>query len=173
MELGEVINFKRGYDLPKNKRLKGAIPIVASNGIIDYHNEVKVRGPGVITGRSGTLGVVTYSKDDYWPLNTALYVENFKGNSVEFIYYFLKTINFSNFNVGSGVAMLNRNHIHRLKVKIPPLEEQKRIASILKTLDDKIEINNQIKITLEEMSQLIYRKWFVEFNFPNKLGKPL
>ena len=165
-ELGDVINLKRGYDLPKRKRIEEDVPIVASSGINGYHNEAKVKGPGVATGRSGTLGVITYCKEDYWPLNTALYVQNFKDNNVEFIYYFLKTMNFQNYNAGSGVPTLNRNHVHNLKVKVPPLQEQEKIATILKSLDDKIEINNQMNQTLEEMAQAIFKEWFVEFNFP-------
>lgn len=170
--LGDVINLKRGYDLPKKKRVFGEYPIVASNGVTDYHNEYKVEGPGVATGRSGTLGNITYSKKNYWPLNTALYVQDFKGNNIEFIYYFLKTMNFQNYNAGSGVPTLNRNHVHSLNVKIPPLHEQKKIASILKSLDDKIEVNNQMNQTLEEMAQNIFKEWFVEFNFPNEDGVP-
>lgn len=63
-ELGEFIELKRGYDLPKNSRIKGTVPIISSSGLTDYHNEAMVKGPGVITGRYGTIGEVFYIEDD-------------------------------------------------------------------------------------------------------------
>ena len=70
--LGEVIELKRGYDLPQRERAPGSIPLVSSSGVTDYHAEAKVRGPGVVTGRYGTLGQVFFVPDDFWPLNTTL-----------------------------------------------------------------------------------------------------
>ena len=87
--LGEVVELKRGYDLPRRERVSGPIPLVSSSGITDYHIEAKVRGPGVVTGRYGTLGKVFFVPEDFWPLNTALYVRDFKGNDPRFIAYFL------------------------------------------------------------------------------------
>lgn len=170
--LGEVINLKRGYDLPQRKRVEGQYPIIASNGISGYHNEMKVKGPGVTTGRSGTLGKSFYIEGGFWPLNTSLYVDDFKGNNVKFIYYFLQTLKLDRFNAGSGVPTLNRNHIHPIEVKIPPLEEQEKIANILSSLDDKIELNNEMNKTLEEMAQSIFKRWFVDFEFPSGDGEP-
>lgn len=74
-KLGNIVNLKRGYDLPDSKREEGLFPIVSSSGITAFHKEAKVKGPGVITGRYGTLGAAFYVKDDYWPLNTTLYVQ--------------------------------------------------------------------------------------------------
>ncbi|WP_293652912.1 restriction endonuclease subunit S, partial [Thiolapillus sp.] len=82
--LGDVVNLKRGYDLPKKKRVDGEFPIVSSSGISGFHVEAKVKGPGVVTGRYGTLGEVFYISGDFWPLNTALYVQDFKGNNRKF-----------------------------------------------------------------------------------------
>jgi type I restriction enzyme S subunit len=66
--LGEVVELKRGYDLPKGKRIPGPIPIVSSSGVSDFHAEAMVKGPGVVTGRYGTIGEVFYVSEDYWPL---------------------------------------------------------------------------------------------------------
>ena len=76
-KLGKVINLKRGYDLPKKNRIDGNVPVISSSGIAGYHNEEKVKGPGVITGRYGTIGSVFYSTTCFWPLNTSLYVQDF------------------------------------------------------------------------------------------------
>ena len=172
LELGGVINLKRGYDLPASKRKVGKIPIMSSSGINGYHNEEKVKGPGVITGRSGQLGKVFYIKDDYWPLNTTLYVEDFKNNYPKYVYYLLQTLEFEKFNAGSSVPTLNRNHVHKLKIKIPAYNIQKKIANILYMVDEKIQLNKEIVENLEEISQTLFKQWFIDFEFPNEEGKP-
>lgn len=163
VNLGEFVTLKRGFDLPVSKRKKGKYPILASNGVTDFHNEYKVPGPGVITGRSGTLGQVHFSKNDFWPLNTTLYVEDYHNNNILFAYYFLKTLHLENYNAGSSVPTLNRNHVHSLTVTIPPLQEQKQIAAILSALDEKIELNHRINQNLEAMAQALFQSWFVDF----------
>ena len=144
VSLGEAINLKRGYDLPSSQRRRGIYPIYSSSGLTDYHNEYKVTGEGVITGRYGTIGEVFFSDDSFWPLNTTLYVEDFKSNYPKFIYYLLKTITFSSFSDKSAVPGINRNHVHLCKIKIPPLFVQCAIANTLAILDDKIANNSKI-----------------------------
>lgn len=172
LKLGEVINLKRGYDLPASKRKVGKIPIMSSSGINGYHNEEKVKGPGVITGRSGQLGKVFYIEDDYWPLNTTLYVEDFKNNYPKYVYYLLQTLNFEKFNAGSSVPTLNRNHVHKLEIKIPAHNIQKKIANILYMIDEKIQLNKETVKKLDEISQTFFKHWFIDFEFPNEEGKP-
>ncbi|KKF38728.1 restriction endonuclease subunit S [Hafnia alvei] len=164
-ELGDVIELKRGYDLPKTTRLAGRIPVVSSSGESGFHNESKVTAPGVVTGRYGTIGKVFYLDIDFWPLNTTLYVRDFKGNDPLFIYYFLKTISYSDYTDKAAVPGINRNHIHKAKVKIPEgIDYQKKIAKKLKDLDKKITLNRQINQTLEQMAQALFKSWFVDFD---------
>lgn len=164
--LGDVLTLKRGYDLPKSRRVSGRYPIVSSSGISGSHNEAKVKGPGVVTGRYGTLGEVFYIAGDFWPLNTSLYVQNFKGNNPHFISYFLRTLPLKSQNVAGAVPGVNRNYLHMLPVCKPPLLIQNKITSILSTYDKLIENNlRRIKI-LEEMAQNLYQEWFVKFRFP-------
>lgn len=162
--LGEILTLQRGHDLPSQKRSTGEIPIISSSGITDYHSEAAARGPGVITGRYGTIGEVFYVEGDYWPLNTTLYVKNFKGNSPKFIYYLLKTIDFHQFNDKSSVPGVNRNHAHTASVTLPPLHIQGQIAAILSAFDDKIELNSQMNRTLEQMARALFKSWFVDFD---------
>ncbi len=162
--LGEVIELKRGYDLPKRKRVSGSVPLISSSGTSDYHAEAKVMGPGVVTGRYGTLGQVYYIQDDFWPLNTTLYVRDFKGNNPRFISYLLRSIDFFAYSDKAAVPGVNRNHLHTAPVRIPPLDEQRRIAHILGTLDDKIELNRRMGQTLEAMAQALFKSWFVDFD---------
>ena len=164
VRLGEVIEFKRGYDLPQRNRILGNAPVVSSSGITDWHSEAKVKGPGVITGRYGTLGGIYFIRDDFWPLNTALYVRDFKGNDPRFISYFLRSIDFLAYSDKAAVPGLNRNHLHEAIVHYPTdIGEQRSIAHILGTLDDKIELNRRMNQTLEEMARAIYKDWFVDF----------
>ena len=146
--LGEVVTLKRGYDLPQHKRESGAIPIFSSSGISGTHSVAMVKGPGVITGRYGTIGEVFYSPGSYWPLNTTLYVEDFHGNDPGFIYYFLKCINWQQFLSASAVPGINRNTVHKEPVTIPDLLTQRKIASIFQSLDEKIGCNKKINDNL-------------------------
>ena len=127
-----------------------------------------VRGPGVVTGRYGTLGEVFYIKDDYWPLNTSLYVQNFKGNDPRFVAYYLGTVLSANFNSAGAVPGVNRNVLHKLTVPPPPLERsaQQKIAAILTAYDDLIEVNKRRIALLEKMAEELYREWFVRLRFP-------
>ena len=164
--LGDVLTLQRGFDLPERDRVHGKVPIVSSSGTTGYHNSIKVKAPGVVTGRYGTLGEIFYITKDFWPLNTTLYVKEFKGNYPLFIAYFLRTLNFYSQNSAGAVPGVNRNHLHMMKVRVPPLPTQRKIASILSAYDDLIENNTRRIAMLEEMAQRIYKEWFVNFRFP-------
>ena len=163
--LGQVIELKRGYDLPARKRLAGPVPVVSSSGITGAHRESKVSGPGVVTGRYGTLGKVYFILDDFWPLNTTLYVRDFKENDPRFISYLLRGLDFSGHSDKAAVPGLNRNHMHEEPVRIPTdVGEQRSIAHILGTLDDKIELNHRMNETFEAMARALFKSWFVDFD---------
>ena len=161
------IKLNRGFDLPEKNIVAGPYPVVASTSIKDMHNNYKVNPPAVVTGRSGSLGTVQYINSKCWPLNTTLYVKDFKGNNPKFVFYLLKTLRLENFNSGAGVPSLNQNHLHKLKLNIPPLLIQKKIASILSAYDDLIENNNNKNAVLERMTEELYKEWFVRLRFPN------
>lgn len=131
----QVAPLQRGFDLPNNKIKLGKIPIVYSSGIEKFHNYAMVKGPGVITGRSGTLGEVYYVETDYWPHNTSLWVTHFYNSVPKFIFYVYKSLNFERFSSGSGVPTLNRNDIHGISIPLPPLPEQTAIAAALSDVD--------------------------------------
>lgn len=133
--LGKIATLKRGYDLPLKQRKPGNIPIFAANGRNGCHAEIKVNSPGVVTGRSGTIGKVHFVDTGFWPLNTALYVQDFHGNDPKWVFYLLKNFKLERFSQGAGVPTLNRNLVHSELVPLPPLEEQKRIAAILDQAD--------------------------------------
>ncbi|MFA6505429.1 MAG: restriction endonuclease subunit S [Treponemataceae bacterium] len=165
-ELGAFLNLKRGYDLPERDRIPGNIPIVSSSGISGYHNKATAKAPGVVTGRYGTIGEVFYITENYWPLNTALYVENFKNNYPRFSYYLLASYLSANQNAAGAVPGVNRNHLHKIKVKVPPLPVQRKIAAVLSGYDELIENNRRRIALLEKTAEELYREWFVRLRFP-------
>ncbi len=161
----DLVTLQRGFDLPNSKIKEGDVPVLGSNCIIGYHNEAKVDGPGVVPGRSGTLGVVQYSP--YWPHNTALRVKDFKGNNPKFVYYKFQPLHFEIFNGGVSVPTLNRDVLDTLSVKIPEPRLQHRIVGILSAYDDLIENNRRRIKLLEQAARLLYYKeWFVHLRFP-------
>ena len=130
-KLIDVATLQRGFDLPSQDRIAGAFPLVSSSGIIDTHATKAVTAPGVVTGRSGSIGNVFYIEDDFWPLNTTLYVKDFHGNDPRFVYHLLMHFDLRQFASGTGVPTLNRNSVHEEMVMVPPLPEQQRIVAIL------------------------------------------
>ena len=164
--LGAVLTLQRGFDLAERMREDGTVPIVSSSGVSGYHSICKVKAPGVVTGRYGTLGEVFYLDRDFWPLNTTLWVKDFKGNDPRFASYLLKTLNLSHHNAAGAVPGVNRNALHMLSVTIPPLRLQQKIASILSAYDDLIKNNTRRIKILEAMAHMIYREWLVHFRFP-------
>ena len=160
--LGDIVTFQRGHDLPKTQMQYGRYPVVGSNGIIGYHNEYTTDEPSITIGRSGNVGkpFIYYGKT--WSHNTTLYIKDFKGNDPVFVFYFLKTMDLENYAGGSAVPTLNRNHIHTLPICVPGnLMEQKKIGLLLKTIDDKIALNNAINCNLEQQAQAIYQSMFI------------
>ena len=165
--LGEFITLKRGYDLPATNRVNGHVPVVSSSGITGHHNVAKVEGPGVVTGRYGTLGEVFFIADSFWPLNTSLYVHDFKGNDPQFSAYFLKTVLPKRSSDKAAVPGVNRNDLHKLLVRATrDTDKQRTIASILSAYDDLIENNRRRIELLEDAARMLHREWFVHFRFP-------
>ena len=133
--LENIAPLQRGFDLPTSQIRPGPYAVVYSNGVLHHHERSMVKGPGVVTGRSGTIGKVHFIEKDYWPHNTALWVTSFCGNDPKFIYYFYTHIDLTRFLSGSGVPTLNRNDVHQHLASCPPLPEQRTIATVLSDMD--------------------------------------
>jgi type I restriction enzyme S subunit len=165
-KLGEVAPLQRGFDLPVDNIKIGEFPVVFSNGILKYHNEFKAKAPGVVTGRSGTIGKVTFVEKDYWPHNTSLWVTDFKGNYPKFIYYFYSKYNLERFGTGSGVPTLNRNDVHIQEEFFPTLPEQTKIAEFFTAIDAKIQTLKTKKQLLQQYKKGVMQQLFT----PSELG---
>ncbi|MBS0552951.1 MAG: restriction endonuclease subunit S [Proteobacteria bacterium] len=160
------MTLKRGHDLPEHARQEGEVPVVSSSGITGFHNEAKAKAPGVVTGRYGTLGEVFYVAEDYWPLNTALYVVDFKGNDPQFSAYLLKNALKDYQSDKAAVPGVDRNVLHEIEVIAPDLATQYRVRNLLAAYDDLIENNRRRMGLLEESARLLYHEWFVHLRFP-------
>lgn len=166
ISLDEFVTFQRGFDLPRTSFVNGDVPVFGSTSILGYHDKAKVKGPGVITGRSGTLGKFQYSEGDYWPHNTTLWVKDFKGNDPKFAFYLLQCLDFKALNGGGAVPTLNRNVLKNLRVNVPPLPVQKQIGQMLSVYDNLIENNSRRIALLEKIVMLTYEEWFKHMRFP-------
>ncbi|MGI6366697.1 MAG: restriction endonuclease subunit S [Bacillota bacterium] len=133
--ISDIAPLQRGFDLPVKELKEGSYPVVYSNGIGYYHKFYKIKGPGVITGRSGTIGTVHYIEENYWPHNTTLWVTDFKCNDPKYIYFLFSYIDIEQFATGSGVPTLNRNDVHLFEALCPPFPEQQAIAEALSDVD--------------------------------------
>ncbi len=128
--LDDLLVLQRGFDLPKADRADGLIPIYAATGVTGFHNAAKVRAPGVVTGRSGSIGEVVYVQEDFWPLNTTLWGKEFPKSEPLYAYYVLSSLDLEKFNSGAAVPTLNRNDIHGLDVLVPPRDLQRQFQGI-------------------------------------------
>ena len=159
-KVSEVAPLQRGFDLPFSQMEEGEYPVVMSNGIGGSHKDYKVKGPGVITGRSGTIGKVHYIEGDYWPHNTSLWVTDFKGNYPKFIYHLYQRIDLSQFGSGSGVPTLNRNDVHDSNVLVPSRDEQMQISTMLDHLDHLIILRQKKYDEIKKFKKYMLHKMF-------------
>lgn len=166
--LGDLIRLQRGHDLPAQDREDGEVPVVSSSGITGYHSTPKAAAPGVVTGRYGTLGEVFFLDRDYWPLNTALYVTDFKGNDATFTAYFLRNVLKDYQSDKAAVPGIDRKVLHDLKVRVPGLAEQLRTVAVLSAYDDLIDNNRRRSKLLEDSVRLLFDEWFVRLRFPGQ-----
>jgi type I restriction enzyme, S subunit len=117
--IDELRVLQRGFDLPYDQRVNGPYQIISASGPSGCHVECKVEGLGVTTGRSGLLGKVFFIHENFWPLNTSLWVKDFRVSQPHHAYFLLKNLDTETYNAGSSVPTLNRNHIHKLPVIVP------------------------------------------------------
>lgn len=156
--VADLFKLQRGFDLPSQNRIDGKYPIVTSSGSNGTHTVYRVKGPGVTTGRSGLLGHVFYVDENFWPLNTSLFIVEFKIAKPLFAYFFLKTLDIISLNGGSAVPTLNRNDVHQIETRLPPKQLVKTFETYSGTYFQKIKSNiNQIR-TLTQLRDALLPK---------------
>jgi type I restriction enzyme S subunit len=140
VSLLDLCELKRGYDLPTSQRSPGPYPIISSSGESGFHSNFMADAPGVVTGRYGTLGQVYFVNQPYWPLNTTLYVCDFKGNSPLFVYYLLKEVDFLRYSDKAAVPGVNRNHLHQAKWFLAVSSESKYLELTRDEVDHRLQV---------------------------------
>jgi type I restriction enzyme S subunit len=158
--LKELAPLQRGFDLPNKELVEGPYPVGYSNGIKNYHKDFKVEGPGVWTGRSGTIGNVFYTEDNYWPHNTSLWVTDFKGNHPKYIYHLYSKLHFEKRMTGTGVPTLNRNDIHKFKIAVPDLDKQVDISDKIDRIDNQALMVQEKLIASQSLQKSIINQVF-------------
>lgn len=156
-------SFSYGKSLSATNRVYGNIPVYGSSGVTGYHNEALTSGPTVIIGRKGTVGSVYLSNTPCWPIDTTFFVEFEEIQDARFAYYVLKSVGLENMNSDSAVPGLNRDNAHAKKLYLPHRQHWPSIATVLGSLDDKIEQNRRTAQVLEKLARAIFRAWFVDF----------
>ena len=150
--LGEILPFKYGKGLPERKRSgTGEFNVVSSAGITGTHNTALTSEPCVVIGRKGTIGSLHYCPEPVWPIDTTFYVTGSEQIELRYAYYFLRTLPLATMNNDSAVPGLNRSQAEAIKVCIPDIAEQQRIAGVLGALDDKIESNQAVITRAEQL----------------------
>lgn len=158
---GDFLTLEYGKPLKENNRNGGDIPVYGSNGIVGFHDEKLVDGPGIIVGRKGSAGEIIFSDTDFYPIDTTYFVKT--DLNKKFVYYLLKYFGLKRLVSSSAVPGLNRNDLYSQEIEIPEKNsEQDKIAEILSSVDDKIELNRKINLNLEKLADTIFKKWFIE-----------
>lgn len=154
-KMSDLFTLQRGFDLPSKDRRDGEYPILAASGPSGFHESHMVKGPGVTTGRSGVLGRVFYVHQDFWPLNTSLWVKDFRRATPLYAFQFLSLIDLAGFNAGSAVPTLNRNHVHGLPAVLPPREVILAFDCMADSLMQKHRQNEAESETLAQIRDLL------------------
>ena len=170
-KLSELVTIKYGKNQSEVVDIDGKYPILGTGGIIGYSNQYLYNKPSVLIGRKGSIKNVKYIDKPFWTIDTLFYtIINENIVIPKYLFYKLSQSDLSTYNEGSAVPSLTTATLNQIKIEIPSLKEQKRIADILTALDDKIELNNQMNQTLEEIASLLYKRWFVDFELPDDKG---
>lgn len=157
--IGELFTLQRGHDLPSQLRQNGVYPIYASTGINGFHNEYKVKAPCVVTGRSGSIGIVNYVNDDFWPLNTTLFVRDCANSSMEYAYFKLIELELDKLVAGfAAVPTLNRNDVHMIETVIAPKEHFVNFSNDVRSFFRSINIINREVSLLNRLCDTLLSK---------------
>ena len=161
-KLADALEIKYGKD--HKKVLDGNIPIYGTGGIMRYGNQALYDKETILIPRKGSLNNIFYLNEPFWSVDTIFWSKiNNEVAFPKYLFYNLKVLDFASMDVGSAIPSLTTELLKKIEIKLPPIEEQQAIASILSAIDDKIENNLVINKTLEEMAMALYKHWFVDF----------
>ncbi|ELL8934963.1 restriction endonuclease subunit S, partial [Escherichia coli] len=163
--IGEHLLIRNGKSSP-SRAITGEYPVYGSNGIIGYSDEYNANENTIIIGRVGSYcGSVYISGKKCWVTDNAIIGTAKNENESHFWFYLLKKIDLNNYSTGSGQPLINQTIINTISVTIPKLSEKRvSIGHFLRHFDQKINLSLNINQSLEQMSQTLFKSWFVDFD---------
>lgn len=172
-KLKDLVNIKYGKNQKNVKNPRGKYPILGTGGIMDYADDFLYDKPSVLIGRKGSIGKVKYIEEPFWTIDTLFYtIVNENLVIPKYLYYKLSQIDFNYYNEGTTIPSLRTETLYKIDIDLPKKNIQKKVVNLLNTIDEKIENNQKIIANLEELSQTLFKHWFVDFEFPDKNGNP-
>lgn len=170
VRLADFLAIRRGHDLPKRSRSPGKVPVVGASGRVGFHDVAKVSGPSFTIGRAANIGQLVWEQEDFWPLNTTLYVTDAYGNDIRFAFYLLHTVDFSRYDSGSVQPMLNRNYVAGHPLVIPEVGEQRAVAEVLGALDDRLVHLENRQRCMTEVADALFERLMESISDRARLG---
>lgn len=172
-KLKDLVEIKYGKNQKNVKNSNGVYPILGTGGVMDYADNFLYDKPSVLIGRKGSIGKVKYIEKPFWTIDTLFYTV-VKENLVlpKYLYYKLSQIDFNYYNEGTTIPSLRTETLYKISIDIPNIKTQKNVVKVLSNIDWKIELNQKIIANLEELSQTLFKRWFVDFEFPGENGNP-
>lgn len=172
-KLKDLVNIKYGKNQKNVKNPRGEYPILGTGGIMDYADDFLYDKPSVLIGRKGSIGKVKYIEEPFWTIDTLFYtIVNENLVIPKYLYYKLSQIDFNYYNEGTTIPSLRTETLYKIDIDLPKKNIQKKVVNLLNTIDKKIENNQKIIANLEELSQTLYKRWFVDYEFPDENGNP-
>ena len=172
-KLKDLVNIKYGKNQKNVKNPRGKYPILGTGGIMDYADDFLYDKPSVLIGRKGSIGKVKYIEEPFWTIDTLFYtIVNENLVIPKYLYYKLSQIDFNYYNEGTTIPSLRTETLYKIDIDLPKKNIQKKVVNLLNTIDEKIENNQKIIANLEELSQTLFKRWFVDFEFPDENGNP-
>lgn len=172
-ELQELMKIKYGKNQKKVEDENGEFPILGTGGVMGYANKFLYDKPSVLIGRKGSISKVKYIDKPFWTVDTLFYTEINENKALPlYIYYYLSQIDFNYYNEGTTIPSLRTETLNKIEIYLPNIKVQNKIVDFLSNIDKKIELNTKIISNLEQLSQTLFKQWFIDFEFPNEEGEP-
>ncbi|MCT8365332.1 restriction endonuclease subunit S [Xanthomonas citri] len=161
---GEEISLEYGKAIRGYNETRGKYRVFGSNGPIGWTDNALAEGPGVILGRKGAYRGVQFWREPFWVIDTAYYVVPKTELDMRWLYYAIKHYKLGEIDDGSPIPSTTRAAVYVQELAVPSPEEQRSIADVLGTLDDRIDNLRQTNATLEAIAAALFKSWFVDFD---------
>lgn len=170
VKLNKLLTIKNGKNY--NHLQHGNIPVYGSGGIMLHVNDYLRDGESILLPRKGTLNNIQYVNGKFWTVDTIYYTEVRPEINAYFLFNYLRLLNLGGLDSGSTLPSMTQSSYYDIFINLPERDIQDKIARLIYIIDQKIELNNEINAELESMAKTLYDYWFVQFDFPDKNGKP-